>query len=575
MRSNVQPLISADSHIIPLGSGELFGTLGTERAVIDRLSRLSVYDCLHMASQLSARLYFEAAELPKLIEKGIPIDATPANAYQLFLVKDLANETDLVPILRAMVGQPHPRRVLIFERQLLHFERLALLHASHRKPNHISQDPSAEILRTWLEITDLLRPNDPNSVSTTVQQYDADGTTAPIVAWSMYYDILLRLWPSVSSAVRKDPEDAFRGLVGIGIEEYFAMSLSIMAHFGGYMIDARRGVAIDPNYKYGGTKIGDSVWRPYFDHVSRDLAEMHTALKSEEQRYGATTYRSVTLASTPILANFMGRYLPLSLPELQRSGTEGVIFILGDGGQNEHGDRGVFTAPFGAVFQEYVQKAFERMQDRGVPGDVRPEFKYGKENLDTSDVFIIYDHDIVVVEVVSGQLQAATRTRGDLDVLANDLAKLVTGKAGQLHKCICNYRDGQFEIPGIEVNNAPRIWPVIVSSIALPISPPLTSRIDAELKRCDYLQGNTAERLSVLSAEELAFAEGAVDRKTTFLDLIRGWKGRPGHRDHSLHSYLDATTQGNIPVAQYHHEVFAEASDRFLKRFFDGPSLRD
>jgi hypothetical protein len=134
--------------------------------------------------------------------------------------------------------------------------------------------------------------------------------------------------------------------------------------------------------------------------------------------------------------------------------------------------------------------------------------------------------ELVFVEAVAGQLRVATRTRGDLR-----------------------------------------------SSVSIPYTPPVAEAISAQLRRDALLCSRAIGPLSLISAEELAAAEGLIEKGASFIELIRGWHNQPGADLNSFKNYLIGTASGvgAAPPGSYQVAVFQEAADEIYDRLFDSP----
>jgi hypothetical protein len=546
---------------------ELVGETVSEAQIVNALGSLSAQDCVGMIGALSARLH----AAPRSTDFDL----------QRELVASIAEGTDLASMVeRALVNTEHPR-VAIFEQQLVHLARLAILHADLRPADGFSNGGRDQFLIALFGVTDLLDADlriedEGERLSWAVRQGGLNHGAESLTLWSLYYDVLVRLWSGVPAALSFEVEEAFRRYTGTTLRDHFTFAFGGLGRFAGFANDPATGLMIEPRHWFSSTKIEEAEWRPYFDRVSRSIEDLREAVIAEEARYGPTTYGCQVFDETPLLDLGDDRYVPINMSAFERSATEGIFFTLADGAQSEGRPRETFTSPFGGVFEESVARTFERLTPSGGAGQrVHRDFLYGpkRQRVRSSDIILDYGSELVFVEAVAGQLRVATRTRGDLRSLRQDLRKLVHEKAGQLDRCIGDLRIGRLEIPDFAGEREAMVWPVIVTSVSIPYTPPVAEAISAQLRRDALLHGRAIGPLSLISAEELAAAEGLIEKGASFLELIRGWHNQPGADLNSFKNYLIGTASGvgAAPPGSYQVAVFQEAADEIYGRLFDRP----
>jgi hypothetical protein len=420
-----------------------------------------------------------------------------------------------------------------------------------------------------------LRVEDPEQLlSWAVRQAGVNHADESMTLWSLHYELLVRLWPEVPRPEAFAAEDAFRRYTNMTLRDYLTFGFGAYGRFVGFAENPETGIVIEPDGWFSKTKVSEADWRPFFELTARPLEQLREAINQEERAYGRTTYGCHSFAETPLLEVGQGRYAPINLAIFERRVTEGIFFVLADGAQDEGLPREQFTGPYGAVFEEHVRRTFKRVAGpQGGVVRVHGDFEYGprKERMRSSDVILDYGEELVFVECVAGQLRVATRTRGDLTSLRQDLRKLVLGKAKQLDRCIRHFRTGRLQPPDFKGPRDARIWPIVVVSMSFPLIPPVADEIAIRLRQNALLRGSGVGPLCVITAEELASAEGLVERGASFLDLIRGWQGDRVARRHAFKNYLASDVAGGagIPPASHQAEVFEEAMSEMVTRLFD------
>jgi hypothetical protein len=182
----------------------------------------------------------------------------------------------------------------------------------------------------------------------------------------------------------------------------------------------------------------------------------------------------------------------------------------------------------------------------------------------------------VAADVVAGPLQARTVTRGDLAAFDRDMAKLVEKKAGQLAKRVNDIMTGEARNVGLAPEGIGAIWPVIITATSFPHRPEIGPVVRQRLKKLGLLQGKLYRPLAIISAEELAAAEGAIEGGASFLDLLREWKAHANTGDHSFKNFLiDRQPDRRQLPAEHHREMYKEAMNTMTAHVFEDPPASD
>jgi len=291
-------------------------------------------------------------------------------------------------------------------------------------------------------------------------------------------------------------------------------------------------------------------------------------LEAEEARYGATTYGSLTFERFPLVEAEPGIFIPISLSSLQRRITEGVFHVLAEAAEAEGRDRRHYTSTFGNVFQALIEETIRRGEAAlPSPAPITADVAYGARGRrrDSSDVIIAYERNPVFIEVVSGPLQAATTTRGDIATFHADLQRLVIGKAEQLNRCIDDFLHNRLKLAGAEPATTSRIWPVIVTSHSFPHAETVMNAVRDALRDEGYLRQDKVGGLAIVSAEDLFFCEGHMQQGRTFLSSIRSWKSGP-RADLPFKNELVALGGGRAPGSTHFEHRFAEAISHWINQ---------
>ncbi len=382
-------------------------------------------------------------------------------------------------------------------------------------------------------------------------------------ATAIHYEVYRKLLPELDPKAAKGLEAAFERHTGVSMAKFFTIGSAVEARF----INATReegegGLVLIPSTYFSSVKVSEQDWKSFFNFVARDQKNLRCELEAEDAHYGKTTYGSLAFDRFPLFEGEPGQYVPISMPALQRRFNEGIIHILSEAAEDEKLKRTIYSSKFGLPFQELVERTLRRGVEAGgkevpIAADVLYGSSSSKERR-SSDVILGYEGNPVFVEVVSGPLRVGTLTRGDLDHFSEDLQRLVVGKAEQLDRSIADFREGKLILTGIDPLAAGKIWPVIVTSHAFPLRNEISLAVDVALQDAGPLQHPKIAPLSILSAEELFFCEGFMQRGETFLNLISGWKRSPGSA-HSFKNYLIERGNGRAPGSDHFKRRFAEA----------------
>jgi hypothetical protein len=499
-----------------------------------------------------------------------------SKAVQRRLIADVTAPGPLASALEKAMSRSVPT-IVLSEQQLMHLARLVVLHADPRP--HDDFGNSEELYSEWLTclfgVTDLLdaglRVEDHDErLSWELRQYNLNHHEDGLPVLAVHYEIYRELWPRLDSERAKQIEAAFTRHTRMRIADYFAVGAAVQARFIAYGLSETGLAAISPAEYFGKAQLSEDAWKPFFDLVARDLAGLRTELKVEDERYGPTTYGALTFERFPLFRAEPGLYLPLSVLSLMRRVTEGVFHFLSAAAEAEALDRRHYISPFGDLFQQLVEWSFRRgVEASGDAIPIAADIEYGPRSARrrSSDVILGYDGYPVFVEVVSGPLQVGTTTRGDLTCFQADLERLVLGKARQLDASIRDFLTGELRLDGCDPTTSREVWPVIVTSHAFPSTGTVSGETERQVDALGYLTSDRIAPLAVISAEELCFCEGFMERGKTFLSLIRGWKSGP-ESSYSFKNYLVALGDGKAPASEHAKLRFAQASADYFARLF-------
>jgi hypothetical protein len=529
--------------------------------VHEALRRLSVFDCLRMLGRLSANLLLASSSNSHETQQAL-IDAVASPAPELHRR------------LSELLAAGH---IAFFPQQLYHLVRLSLIHGDRRPPDDFEEGRLAsEFLLALFGVSDSfegdlgdVRDAD-ERLSWALRQTAINHSEERLTQWSFYYELFEEIWPSLDKA--PDADNAFKRYTGLTITEYLTLGFAMSAGFGRSVDNGPPQGELVSSQWFSKSEISGEAIQAFLRVTARSADELRLAVADESATHGGTTFGSLALEQTPIVEGPEHRLYAPNLAALERRSTHGIFHVLAEGAVNEGSDRETYTSPFGAAFQVWAERCFERMEGNGDEPRLFADVRYGPKGQprDTSDVVLRYERQIVAVEVVAGALRIRTLTHGDIEAFNADLEKFVFKKARQLTRRIADIQAGETREIGLDADGVGRIWPVIVTAAPFPVRAEIMQRIRRELKERQLLQAKTVAPLSILSAEELAAAESDLETSgDSFLDLLVSWKGHARTGDIYLKNFL--FERGHIQKAAAHHErMFGEASRRMLAELFRG-----
>jgi hypothetical protein len=98
------------------------------------------------------------------------------------------------------------------------------------------------------------------------------------------------------------------------------------------------------------------------------------------------------------------------------------------------------------------------------PDEVFGEQRYGRNDSErTSDVAIVSGTDLVLFEIHARRVSATAAVRGSVAEATLEVTRLLVKKADQLGPCVRALLAGDATLPGVDISQIERIWPIVVS----------------------------------------------------------------------------------------------------------------
>ena len=541
-----------------------FRSQRTEKELAEILSGLSAYDCMGMIGRLSAWYY------------STPTAAVPQ--AQAGVAHWLAGWD---PQWRERLrGALQRGAIVIFPQQLVHLARLVARYADPRPPEEFAdREAQRDFLTCLFGVADLfsdadvdLRDRD-DRLGWALRHTGVGQRREHLTLWSTYYEVFCRIWPALAEDELPDVDAAFERFTGLSIRKFMAVGMAFSFSFSAVHEGPVGRAWLDIAPYFSQTKLAAPDIRAFLNVSGTTLDQLRDNLTSEEEKFGRTTFGALAYERTPLLVGPDGRVYLISLESLERRVTEGILHVLAEGAEEEGGRREDYTSPFGNAFQQWAVACFERV-NAGFkdPPRLFVDVSYGRKRQakDTPDVVLRYPRTIVAAEIVSGPMQARSRTHGDLSAFEADLTKLIDKKAEQLTKRIAEILAGEAAEIGLDADEVGIVWPVILTAASFPMRPEIGPVIRARLKDKGFLRDRKIRPVSIITAEEIAAAEGTMSEGTPFVDLLAEWKRNARTGDHPFKTFLifRERNQRRLP-ARHHREMYAEASEDLVGLVLD------
>lgn len=436
----------------------------SESEIIGQLKKMSAADCLLAIADLSVRLF--AGE-----NRGLD------GGLQHGLVDHLVGDGPLGRALHEKLDDPRWSAIW-FEQQLVHIARLVVLHADRRPPDNFDQ---SRLFPDWvtcvIAVTDLLDADvevedHDMRLAWEIRQSELNHHAELLATTAIHHELYSVIWPQLRPDGWAGVEHAFASMTRMSIADYFTIGSTVMARLVNFANSGQGAPMIAPETYFAASHVDPSVPQAFFAFTARDVDELRSELLAEEEKYGPTTYGSLTFERFPLVEAQPGIFIPTSAASLHRRITEGVFHVLAEAAESEGRDRRHYVSAFGDVFQSLVENAVRRGEaarsENAAP--ITADVLYGgrSNRRRSSDVILAYERNPVFIEVVSGPLNAATTASGDITTFRADLRRLVIEKAKQLNRCIEDFFAGAFTVEGAEPTTTYRVWPVILTSHPFP-----------------------------------------------------------------------------------------------------------
>ena len=345
-------------------------------------------------------------------------------------------------------------------------------------------------------------------------------------AYAIYYELPRR--PDASAAPNYCPPAQWEPDVRrtISVHERFMIGMAILGNVGVL------GEDLPPRERPTGVPPG------YFDRLAEELrggdagrlvgatagdrAFFRRMFEREKPGPRGNPANSIPFQVRPLLSMARGGYLLSSTNALVAWITRGVHYACLTPIEGTPAAE-AFLTYVGRLFEAY---AVELLQDaHGAQPEVRVigEQPYDGGSM-TSDVAIVDGNDLVLIEIEAHRFTKDALLSADAEQVLRELDRMIVSKARQLDRCIDALRrpESPAELPGVDIRDIERIWPVVVIEGGIVQNALLWEHIEAELGGA--LGQDSVQRLSVMTMNELEATAGFFERGHRVAMLLHRWK---------------------------------------------------
>jgi hypothetical protein len=172
---------------------------------------------------------------------------------------------------------------------------------------------------------------------------------------------------------------------------------------------------------------------------------------------------------------------------------------------------------------ESVERAYPPKPPSQVwlPGTVHRDIPYAAKGGErrTPDCVIDLTPELVVIEVTSSRLTEKSVVDADPDAVRADVQKVLIDKIRQLGNRIEDLREGVATLPGVQMEQIDRIWPIVISSDGLFQTPTLWAYIGPTVE--SDLSQPKVQPLTLFDIEDLEELMGLVLADHSLVDILR------------------------------------------------------
>jgi len=222
-----------------------------------------------------------------------------------------------------------------------------------------------------------------------------------------------------------------------------------------------------------------------------------------------------------------------------------------------------FHAFYGHFLEEHVRTNLRRATARKLSAaDGDRLYSVRREQLRSSDVYLLFGRALVIVEVTSSRFNVRkTLFEQDESSLDVDLGNMVVAKFGQIRKRYDDWLARKFEIDGVDRAGVARVFAVVVTSQYVPHILALSERIQERIAPLvDVFDGFEVLECEEVELLERQFPEGNLNLYALLAEKNRTEAGRIRSLTNYLHFFKPTLIRLKPHEDITRHPLFREAS---------------
>ncbi len=206
------------------------------------------------------------------------------------------------------------------------------------------------------------------------------------------------------------------------------------------------------------------------------------------------------------------------------------------------------------------------------------EQRYGPNSGErTSDVAVVSGNDLVLFEIHARRVSAAAAVSGTAGEATLEVSRLLVEKADQLGPCIGALLRGEATLPGVEISQIERIWPIVVSVGHVMQTRNLWDYLDAEMDetKAAPLADARVQPLQVMDISDYEKLLGLAETGESLPEMLaHKTNGHYRERDFAawLHSPGTPSDKPRLSVLKARWEAM---TDWLVHEGADGPAMED
>lgn len=285
----------------------------------------------------------------------------------------------------------------------------------------------------------------------------------------------------------------------------------------------------------------------------------------------AASHDQVPFNQHPFMRFGDGRLLLLSPRAIQNWLTSGLYYRLLDAAKEAEGGAGVnrFTAYVGHLVEHYVLELVSSAHPTPrlpTAGRVVGEQPYGRQGAKTSDVAVLYPHEVVLLEVSSPRLTWASRNESDGQAIERDLWRIVGKRVKQLAQTIEAIKPldagqaPQARLLDLDGTKVARFRPVIVTVEPVHMTPPIRDYLAKH--HPDWPGRGDIEPLEIMDLEDLEALIGLVESGHSLRSLLTQKQDQVGNGVDVGQWLSQALPRAEVTRPSYLSQAVREVLDR-------------